>query len=304
MILRGCVLDENNLGLFEIFSGALRTWVAFLVNDMNRKSIAQDTLNILEQGSYQSPLGQTRVLAQAAAMAGTVSYLPEILERLPIPAAQFKTQISVTSQSTLEAMQGLAGSRLAGSRLVALNFASAKNAGGGFLGGAQAQEESLARSSGLYGCLQKAPDFYEYHRQNRDLRYSHRMIYSPEVPFFKNDAGDLLEMPYSASIITAAAPNYGALLQNQPQHLSSVPNVLATRAKLVLRLAAHYQHRTLVLGAWGCGVFRNSPELVAQTFADLLFGMFVGAFEQVVFAVYDKSPKQEVFSAFVSKLGG
>lgn len=299
MRLFGCVLDEKNLGLLEICSGALRTWFAFLVNDMNRKSIAQDTLNILEQGSYKSPLGQTRVLAQAAAMAGTVFYLPEILERLPIPAAQFKTQISVTPQSTLEAMQGLAGSRL-----VALNFASAKNAGGGFLGGAQAQEESLARSSGLYWCLQKAPDFYEYHRQNRDLRYSHRMIYSPEVPFFKNDAGDLLEMPYSASIITAAAPNYGALLQNQPQHLSGVPNVLATRAELVLRLAAHYQHRTLVLGAWGCGVFRNSPELVAQTFADLLFGMFVGVFEQVVFAVYDKSPKQEVFSAFVSKLGG
>lgn len=266
---------------------------------MNRKSIAQDTLNILEQGSFKSPLGQTRVLAQAAAMNGTVFYLPEMLETLPIPAAQYQTQISVTPESTLEAMQ-----RLSGLQLVALNFASAKNAGGGFLGGAQAQEESLARSSGLYWCLRQTPEFYAYHRQNPDLRYSHRMIYSPEVPFFKNDAGDLLEMPYNASIITAAAPNYGALSQNQPQHLPSVPNVLAARAELVLRLAAHQQHKNLVLGAWGCGVFRNPPELVAQTFADLLSGAFAGVFEQVVFAVYDKSAKQDVFSAFANRLGG
>jgi uncharacterized protein (TIGR02452 family) len=264
---------------------------------MKTIQIASDTLNILEKGSYNSPKNATRDLGalQAAAIQGTRFYLPQELEALKIPAAQFQTQITVTPESTLEAMQRLTTTGL---QTAALNFASARNPGGGFLRGAQAQEESLARSSGLYACLQQAPDFYQHHRHHTDLRYSHRMIYSPNVPFFKNDAGNLLELPYSASIITSAAPNYGALEQQQPQHLPSVPNVLAARAELVLRLAAHHQHKHLVLGAWGCGVFKNPPALVASVFLELLNGGFANVFESVVFAVYDRSKQQNVIGAF------
>jgi uncharacterized protein (TIGR02452 family) len=264
---------------------------------MKTIQIASDTLDILERGHYKSPLGKTRDVATAlkTAIDGTQLYLPEELECLGLPNVQHQTQITVTPESTLEAMQRLTQNGL---QLAALNFASAKNPGGGFLRGAQAQEESLARSSGLYACLQNAPDFYQYHRHHADLRYSHRMIYSPNVPFFKNDNGDLLEMPYTASIITSAAPNYGALEKNQPQHLPSVPNVLAARAELVLRLAAQHQHRHLVLGAWGCGVFRNPPEWVAETFLELLNGRYKGVFESVVFAVYDRSKQQNVIGAF------
>jgi uncharacterized protein (TIGR02452 family) len=264
---------------------------------MKTIQIASDTLAVLEKGNYKSPLGQTRNISTSlkTAIGGTQLYLPEELELLEVSNAQFQTQITVTPETTLQAMQRLTQNGL---RIAALNFASARNPGGGFLRGAQAQEESLARSSGLYACLQHAPDFYQHHRHNTDLRYSHRMIYSPDVPFFKNDAGDLLEVPYTTSIITSAAPNYGALEQQQPQHLPSVPNVLAARAELVLRLAAHHQHRHLVLGAWGCGVFKNPPELVARVFLELLNGGFANAFESVVFAVYDRSKQQNVIGAF------
>jgi uncharacterized protein (TIGR02452 family) len=55
-----------------------------------------------------------------------------------------------------------------------------------------------------------------------------------------------------------------------------------------------------VLGAWGCGVFRNDPEVVAKTFAGLLRtkGKLLDVFRQVIFAVYDRADDQRTFRAF------
>ena len=261
--------------------------------------IAADTLKRLETGSYIAPSGSERDLTTQlqAAKSGTVFYEPHALELLSFEGQSFETLLEVTAESTLAAAQRVAAD---GSRVALLNFASAKNPGGGFLGGAQAQEESLARSSGLYPCLLTAPGFYSFHRSQHDLRYSNRVIYSPDVPFFKDDDGATLETPYFASVITSAAPNYGALAQTQAQDLPSVPAVLLERAGLVLKLAAHRGHMRLILGAWGCGVFRNPPQLVAQSFRRLLQadGAFAGVFQHVTFAVYDVSKNRATLEAF------
>src|SRR5262249_60941792 len=90
---------------------------------------------------------------------------------------------------------------------VALNFASARNPGGGFLGGAKAQEEDLARRSALYACLLTQRPYYDANRAERSLLYTDHIIYSPSVPFFRDRALDLVESPFCASIITAPAPN-------------------------------------------------------------------------------------------------
>jgi uncharacterized protein (TIGR02452 family) len=85
------------------------------------------------------------------------------------------------------------------------------------------------------------------------------------------------------------------------------PRALATlsrRAAYVLRVAAHHDHRTLVLGAWGCGVFRNDPARVAGVFAELLDAApYVGAFERVVFAIYDRSASRGTLRAFEERFG-
>jgi len=70
-----------------------------------------------------------------------------------------------------------------------LNFASAKNPGGGFLGGGSAQEESLARSSGLFPCINQMQQMYETNRAYRSCLYTDHMIYSPRVPVFRDDEG-------------------------------------------------------------------------------------------------------------------
>ena len=259
-------------------------WVSARLEEIARQSVA-----IVESGRYRTAAGEVVIGDMVrAAVEGTRLHLPE--EPLEIRGDQADPVIEVTLESTLAAARRL------GPQGASLNFASAKNPGGGFLRGAVAQEESLARSSALYHCLREVPEFYGYHRSNRDLRYSDRVIYSPRVPVFRDDHGDLLDEPYLTSFITAAAPNLGAITANQPEHADSVPGVLAGRARRVLTVAAAHGHRDLVLGAWGCGVFRNDPALVARAFRDALRS--VPRFDRVVFAIVDHQPGTPTYLAF------
>jgi uncharacterized protein (TIGR02452 family) len=264
-------------------------------------SIAASTLEVLERGTYTTPSGRTVSIAAdlERSVQETRLWTPADLEALPVkPAANFETTFEVTGETTLEAAARL--SRDAADTVLCLNFASAKNPGGGFLGGAQAQEESLARSSGLYNTLVAQSKFYSFHRAQGDLLYSDHMIASPNVPVFRDDGGAFLETPYRASFITSPAPNAGAIATNQPQSLNRVPEVLRERAGRVLALAAHEGSKRLVLGAWGCGVFRNDPKTVARAFAGWLTraGTFSRAFERVTFAVYDNSKDRATLEAF------
>lgn len=262
------------------------------------REIARETMAIIDDGAYQPRTGQSVRISERvkAAAAGTRLYLPGQDIALPAVSADAgPPAIEVTNETSLAAARRL------GEGVAALVFASARNPGGGFLSGAEAQEESIARSSALYPCQQAAPEFYEFHRRERDLRYSDRVIYCPAVPVFRADDGSLLEAPYEVAFLTAAAPNLGAIAANQPDAAPSVPGVLARRARRVLEVAAAHGHRRLVLGAWGCGVFRNDPAAVAATFAGEL-ARVPGWFDQVTFAVLDHQRGAPTFSAFARAL--
>jgi uncharacterized protein (TIGR02452 family) len=190
---------------------------------------------------------------------------------------------------------------MAGERapVAVLNFSSARNPGGGYLNGAQAQEEALCRASALYGCLLRVREFYDHHRAHRDPFYTDRVIHSPAVPVFRDDRGRLLDEPYPAGFLTAAAPNAGVVLRTAPERAPDLPRALAVRAERVLETAAAHGYRRLVLGAWGCGVFRNDPVQVAEAFRDLLVkGRFEGHFEQVVFGILDRTAGAATRSTF------
>jgi uncharacterized protein (TIGR02452 family) len=103
--------------------------------------------------------------------------------------------------------------------------------------------------------------------------------------------------------VTSAAPNAGALNAHQTELREQIPKVLMLRASYVLSVAEHFGHDRIVLGAWGCGVFRNDPVLVARTFKALLAGTFANAFREVVFAVFDASKERKIFQAFASEFG-
>nr|WP_202538405.1 TIGR02452 family protein [Streptomyces sp. SID8379] len=261
------------------------------------REIAQSTEKIVATGEYVAPDGRTVSVADAVARAraGTRLYGPQ---PVPVPAAPGAGApfVEVTGESSLDAARRMTGERA--ERIAVLNFASARNPGGGYLNGAQAQEEAVCRSSALYTCLVEVPEFYDRHRADRDVFYSDRVIHAPGVPVFRDDRGRLLDEPYQVGFLTSPAPNAGVIAHRTPERVHEIPAALASRAERVLETAAAEGYRRLVLGAWGCGVFRNDPEQVAQAFRTALDGRFRNHFEQVVFAVLDRTKGATTRSAF------
>ena len=260
-----------------------------------KAGVAKQTLAACEAGAYEVD-GKRVEIANAIEDAKAGTRLHELRDHFDTHTPRAMT-ITVTAESTIEALVRLDGQ----GHLACLNFASAKNPGGGFLGGAQAQEESLARSSALYPCQLTVPAHYERNRANHSAIYLDLAIWSPLVPFFRDDDGGWLARPVLASVITCAAPNAGALRQQGKHDREKVEAALRRRAELVLQIAAHYRVDTLVLGAWGAGVFGNDPVLVADAFRALLVGRYAGAFERVVFAIHGgKGANTDAFRAAFS----
>ncbi|OIJ86221.1 TIGR02452 family protein [Streptomyces sp. MUSC 14] len=263
------------------------------------RGIAAETEAIVSAGRYRAPDGREVVLAVdiEAARAGTRMFGPEpvsVRQTGDAPVAGGPV-FEVTGESSLEAAR-----RLSDAPVAVLNFASARNPGGGYLNGAQAQEEALCRASALHTCLLTARRFYDHHRADRDPFYTDRVIHSPAVPVFRDDRGRLLTEPFRAGFLTAAAPNAGVVRRTAPQRADALPGALAVRAERVLETAAAQGYGRLVLGAWGCGVFQNDPTQVAGAFRALLGpgGRFARSFDHVVFGVLDRTPGAAVRAAF------
>ncbi|MFJ3404665.1 TIGR02452 family protein [Promicromonospora sp. NPDC090134] len=258
------------------------------------RALAAETMDAVRAGSYSAHGRRVDIADQvAAAVAGT---------RLILPGTQLPEGAAWSGPATVEVRDesSLAAARRLGPGTACLVFASARNPGGGFLNGAQAQEEAIARSSALYASQTAAPEFYEHHRRETSLLYSDRVILSPDVPVIRDDGGTLLAEPYPVTFLTAAAPNLSAIERNQPAAVGEVGATLARRAARVLDVAAAHGSRRIVLGAWGCGVFGNDPADVASAFAEALAER--PRFEHVAFAILDARPGQPVLGAFEKRL--
>lgn len=254
--------------------------------------LGEETVKILERGEYRTEAGAVVSIREALdhAVQHTLAYPPDA----PIPDIQpthRRSRIEVINETTLSAAKRLVD---AGKRVAALNFASAKSPGGGFLGGARAQEESLARSSGLYVCLKGQP-MYQYHHQHRDPMYSDYALYSPDVPVFRTDAGLLLNQPYLCSILTCAAVNAKVIPALQKKNIKAV---MEQRIDRVLAIAALHQPDALILGAWGCGAFGNDANDIAQLFEKALRHKATGVFPHVIFAITDWSQERRFIGPF------
>lgn len=269
------------------------------------REIARENAQIVAAGGYRTRSGRRVDLAAALAeaKAGTRIYGPN----RAIPGEQIAggggaTVVEVTGESSTVAARRLAAE---GVPVAVLNFASARNPGGGYVRGAKAQEEALCRASALYETLLEAPEYYEVHRAERSTFYTDRVIHSPGVPVFRDDRGDLLETPFRAGFLTSPAPNAGTIRRQEPERAAEIPGVLARRAGLVLEVAALHGYRGLVLGAWGCGVFQNDPAVVAEAFRGLLAGRFAGVFDRVVFGILDRKPEtREAFERILDQAFG
>lgn len=271
---------------------------------MSLSGVAKQTLEIVDRGRYVAPSGETVEIRDAIdrAVRGTVLYEPGDYDGLAMSfsfASDAKPmRIEVTPETTAAAARRLFEAE-GESHVAALNFASAKNPGGGFLGGAKAQEEDLARCSALYTCQITQRAYYDANRAEPSMLYTDNIIYSPDVPFFRDEKLALLDKPFLVSIITAPAPNAGEAARKGRDEGRKVRATLESRAGHVLAVAAANGHRCLVLGAWGCGVFRNEPRDVAEAFGRwLAHERYARAFDRVVFAAYDRGADGPNLRAF------
>jgi uncharacterized protein (TIGR02452 family) len=139
---------------------------------------------------------------------------------------------------------------------------------------------------------------YRYHEALKDPMYSDYVLYSPDVPVFKNDDGALLDAPYLCSFLTSPAVNAKVVLDRNPNAHSAIREAMQRRINKVLTVAAIHQHDTVILGAWGCGVFGNDSAEIAELFHAALTGNFQGVFDTVVFAITDWSSEQRFIGPF------
>jgi len=117
------------------------------------------------------------------------------------------------------------------------------------------------------------------------------MIYSPNVPIFKNEDGINLEELTCCGIITAPAVNAGVVKSREPERIDEIEEIMKRRIRKVLAISLEYGHRSIVLGAWGCGVFRNDPKDVARYFREILETSYENKFEKIVFAIYGRDER-------------
>jgi uncharacterized protein (TIGR02452 family) len=282
---------------------------------LKRMNIAKQTLAICEQGFYYNVKGEKVVIQPLLdyARTHTFHYRSITFDRvfsqrnaiLEARTVKGPPVYEVTNETTFAATRRLVEQEHRHD-VACLNFASAKNPGGGFETGVQAQEESLARASGLYACINPMQEMYEINRHMKSCLYSDDILFSHLVPVFRDDADVLLDAPYTVSIITAPAVNAGVVRQRGGPDVDKIEATMKGRVEKILSLAVIYSQQTLVLGAWGCGVFKNSPSEVANYFKYFLqeAGTFRGAFQKVIFAIYDRSPKQTTLHAFKNILDG
>ena len=171
-------------------------------------------------------------------------------------------------------------------RMAVLNFSSYKNPGGMFLNGSKAQEECLCHESFLYNVLSQKQDFYDWNKKHKNKAlYLDRGLYSPNILFIrKNNDYLATEKMKFCDVITCAAPNKSAAQKYQNISDEENTKVLRSRIKFVLDIAKDNYVETLILGAYGCGVFGQDAREVSSIFKEYLSTTHI-CFDRVIFAI-------------------
>jgi uncharacterized protein (TIGR02452 family) len=226
-----------------------------------------------------------------------------------------ETKVIVSGKRSLEAAMPYAR---AGEKVCVLNFASATNPGGGVVHGSSAQEESVCRCSTLYfnlNCPELWEQFYTPHREKGDPLYNDDCIYIPDVVVFKSDSSFPEQLPekdwYQVNILTCAAPNLRKNPSNNMNPKSGrkaaditeeeLAVLLRRRIRRIFEIAAAEGNNVLILGAFGCGAFRNPPEVVAEVFREVQ-EEYKKVFEVIEYAVYHTDREIRNYKVFKEKL--
>lgn len=276
------------------------------------KRIAEDTLEIVEKGFYINQ-HEEKIKLQLDLMEAVtytpgstpfdISNYPKKYEDL---AESDRSIYEIRQQTTLEACFEEYNKKESDNiKICALNFASAKNPGGGFLNGSSAQEESLARASALYESIYDS-EMYEFNQEdNNKCLYSHYMIYSANVPVFRDDNGNILDKPYTIDILTCPAVNAKEALKRGVT-TEIIDATMFSRIDRLFSVMVAHGADILILGAFGCGIFSGDYSVVSAQFMELLTEKYHGYFKKIIFALLSDADietmkKSEYYSPYFYK---
>lgn len=270
------------------------------------KVIFNDTLDFINSNKTLKAMTEN-------SKAQTTLYLNESMVEGPATKDRILSNVFVTKSKTLEAALRLHKENPA-NKIAVLNFASATNPGGGVTSGAAAQEESICRCTNLYPCLNTDKNwkyFYKPHRAEGNPLHNDDIIYTPGIVICKSDDSEFRRFKddefVTIDVITCAAPN----LRDNPNNAfnqegtnsavklsdEELYNLHLRRARLILK-AAHLENvDVLVLGAFGCGAFRNNPRVVAKAYKEALKD-YAFLFKEIEFAIYCRQYETENYDAF------
>ena len=252
----------------------------------------RNTVEIVNQGHFTAENGRDFFFpSDDGMMRGTVFYEQEI--HLPeIPPNDGPTIVEVQNIDCL-----YAGAQLKeqGYNPAVLNMASRQNPGGGVVTGAGAQEEMLFRRTNLFRSLyQFAPYARQYgitpSRHQYPLDKNFGGVYTPDAICFRESEQNgyaLMDSPVTLAFITVAGMSRPDLTPGgmiADRHVEGIKNKIRT----IFRIGLAHGHDALVLGALGCGAFRNPPRHVAKLFHEVMDEPeFSDRYKKIVFAILD-----------------
>jgi len=200
---------------------------------------------------------------------------------------------------------------------VVLSFAHGYNCGGGFEHAGGSQEEFIWRASSIFlslwphrrrddgpGVLARGMWIGDYDSKlpRAEAWYPHTEyggIYSPQVKLLRRL--DLPRQPVVSLEDCAQAPSFAVLTvaaQDRNREPQFRPEGLVEKLRTTLYTACEKGHQSVILGAFGCGYFKNPPEVVAATIQDLLEKEFKDKFRVVILAIPDLGgPNRAAFEA-------
>ena len=204
---------------------------------------------------------------------------------------QYDTAVIFEQTDTVSAVLGCIK---ADGHLGVLNFANYTTPGGGFIGGAMAQEEAICHESTLYNVISEITEFYDRNKNSLHTvgaLYSNAAMINPDIVFERDYETKLCD------VITCAAPNaMSYLAAGGSQKLNAT--ALLDRIDFILSIAAQAEIETLILGAFGCGVFGQNPYTLGSIYRHLLSTKYKGVFKTIVFAVIDEPTLSKLKDGF------
>lgn len=249
-------------------------------------------------------IGEDRNLAKAVLDASSEVFAEDAYPDLG-DVRQRDQLVEVTAERTFEACQRI-HAESPEARVAALNFANAFHPGGGVTWGSPAQEECLCRTSTLYPLITTREldrAFYAPHRALGRPEATDSLIYTTGVVVCKSDVDLPQRLPerswLTVDVITCAAPDAHETAMADAELFG----YHVRRAIHLLTVAASEGADALVLGAFGCGAFRNDPLVVARAW-HVVLGEFPRAFGRVTFAVWHREGQPENYDAFREEFAG